>query len=130
MNLSAIVINIDKRNCKLLAELAEKLGGQVFHLKADQIEDLAMGSLMNSAKTGETMSKRSVMKNIRSHNGSSTYHAQVEKSTDGWYVGQIIELQEVVSQGKSLEELRANLADALQLVLKRKRPGLSRSINA
>jgi len=35
--------------------------------------------------------------------------AIIEKSIDGWYVGQIEEFPEVISQGKTLEELKGNL---------------------
>ena len=33
------------------------------------------------------------------------FTAIIEKSEDGWYVGQLEELQEVISQGKTIEEL-------------------------
>ena len=39
--------------------------------------------------------------------------AIIEKSTDGWYVGQIEEYPEVLSQGKTMEELESNLISAL-----------------
>ncbi|MCX6279526.1 MAG: type II toxin-antitoxin system HicB family antitoxin [Bacteroidetes bacterium] len=41
----------------------------------------------------------------------------IEKSDDGWYVGQIPEVPEVISQGKTIEELKENLLDALNLVM-------------
>ncbi|MEI6435066.1 MAG: type II toxin-antitoxin system HicB family antitoxin [Bacteroidota bacterium] len=41
----------------------------------------------------------------------------IEKSDDGWYVGQIPEMPEVISQGKTIEELKENLLDALNLVM-------------
>ncbi len=43
--------------------------------------------------------------------------AIIEKSDDGWYVGQIEQIPAAISQGKTLEELRSNLYDALKLVL-------------
>ncbi|HPT31257.1 MAG TPA: type II toxin-antitoxin system HicB family antitoxin [Prolixibacteraceae bacterium] len=45
------------------------------------------------------------------------FNAIIEKSEDGWFVGQIQEMPEVISQGKTLEELHRNLLDALYLVL-------------
>ena len=45
------------------------------------------------------------------------YTAIIELSEDGYYVGQIQELPEVISQGKTLDELNSNLLDALQLVI-------------
>ncbi|MBY0436216.1 MAG: type II toxin-antitoxin system HicB family antitoxin [Cyclobacteriaceae bacterium] len=43
--------------------------------------------------------------------------AIIEKSSDGWYVGQIEEVPAAISQGKTIDELKANLLDALQLFL-------------
>ena len=45
------------------------------------------------------------------------FTAIIEKSDDGWYVGQLEELPEVISQGKTLQELKQNLQDALDLVI-------------
>lgn len=43
--------------------------------------------------------------------------AIIEKSSDGWYVGQIEEIPAAISQGKTIEELKDNLIDALELLL-------------
>ncbi len=45
------------------------------------------------------------------------FTAIIEKSDDGWYVGQLEELPEVISQGKTLQELKQNLQDAFDLVI-------------
>jgi predicted RNase H-like HicB family nuclease len=45
------------------------------------------------------------------------FTAIIEKSDDGWYVGQLEELPEVISQGKTVQELKLNLQDALELVI-------------
>ncbi len=45
------------------------------------------------------------------------FTAIIEKSQDGWYVGQLEELPAVLSQGKTIDELKGNLLDALQLLL-------------
>ncbi|MEQ9425041.1 MAG: type II toxin-antitoxin system HicB family antitoxin [Cyclobacteriaceae bacterium] len=47
--------------------------------------------------------------------------AIIEKSDDGWYVGQIEEIPAALSQGKTIEELKTNLIDALQLILETNR---------
>jgi len=47
--------------------------------------------------------------------------AIIEKSDDGWFVGQIEELPAAISQGKTIEELKTNLVEALQLILETKR---------
>lgn len=46
--------------------------------------------------------------------------AIIEKSEDGWYVGQIEELPAAISQGKTVEELKVNLLEA-QLILEANR---------
>lgn len=43
--------------------------------------------------------------------------AVIEKSNDGWFVGQLEELPEVLSQGKTIDELKINLLDAFNLFL-------------
>ncbi len=45
------------------------------------------------------------------------YTAIIEKSEDGYYVGQIQEIPEAIAQGKTIGELKQNLLDALQLVI-------------
>lgn len=42
----------------------------------------------------------------------------IEKGNQGYLVGQLKELPEVLSQGKTEKELHENILDALQLVLK------------
>jgi predicted RNase H-like HicB family nuclease len=49
------------------------------------------------------------------------FTAIIEKSEDGWYVGQLEEIPEVISQGKTIEELNNNLQDALELVISHQR---------
>jgi len=53
-----------------------------------------------------------------------TLTAIIEKSDDGWYVGQIEEMPEVLSQGKTVKELIANLKDALNLILEDRRENI------
>ncbi|MCP4460113.1 MAG: type II toxin-antitoxin system HicB family antitoxin [Cytophagales bacterium] len=43
--------------------------------------------------------------------------AIIEKSEDGWYVGQVEELPTAISQGKTIDELKANLLEAFQLIM-------------
>jgi predicted RNase H-like HicB family nuclease len=45
------------------------------------------------------------------------YTAIIEKSDDGYFVGQLQEIPEVIAQGKTIEELNQNLLEALQLVI-------------
>jgi hypothetical protein len=60
--MSTIVINTDSQNSKILKELAERLGAKVMKLKDDQYEDLLLGALMESEKTGENVSREMIFK--------------------------------------------------------------------
>lgn len=64
--MSTIVIKADKQSSKILSELAKKLGGNVYDLKDDQFEDLMLGMMMDSVKTGKTVSRSTIMKNLKS----------------------------------------------------------------
>jgi predicted RNase H-like HicB family nuclease len=48
---------------------------------------------------------------------TATYTAIIEKSVDGFFVGQVQEMPEAIAQGKTLEELEQNLRNALKTVL-------------
>ena len=39
---------------------------------------------------------------------------------DGWYVGKIKEIPEVLSEGETLEELKENIQDAYKMIMKEK----------
>jgi predicted RNase H-like HicB family nuclease len=46
-----------------------------------------------------------------------TYTAVLTPGEDGWICAQALELPEAISQGRTLEEAKANLADALEAAL-------------
>jgi predicted RNase H-like HicB family nuclease len=45
------------------------------------------------------------------------FTAIIEKGENGWFVGQVEEFPAAISQGKTIEELKENLIDALKLLL-------------
>ena len=47
--------------------------------------------------------------------------AIIEQGEDGWLTGQIEEIPAVISQGKTIGEVKTNLLDALQLFLETQR---------
>ena len=60
-------------------------------------------------------------KEIRSHPDLPLFNsykmqltAIIEETKDGWFVGQLEEIPEVLSQGRTKEELLDNLRDALE----------------
>lgn len=63
--MGAIIIRADSRSNKILSELARKLGGKVLNMNDEQFEDFALGSLMDSVKTGETVSREDIMKKLQ-----------------------------------------------------------------
>ncbi len=62
--MSAIVIKADNQNTRILKELAKKLGADVLNINEDQFEDLALGIIMDKVKTGETVSRDSIMNKL------------------------------------------------------------------
>jgi hypothetical protein len=62
--MSAIVIKADNQNTRILRELAKKLGADVLNINEDQFEDLALGIIMDKVKTGETVSRESIMNKL------------------------------------------------------------------
>jgi hypothetical protein len=63
--MGAILIQADSQSNKILSDLAKKLGGNVLSIKDEQFEDLALGSLMNTVKTNETVSRELIMKKLK-----------------------------------------------------------------
>jgi predicted RNase H-like HicB family nuclease len=48
------------------------------------------------------------------------FTATIEQGENGWLVGQLNEFPAAISQGRTLEELLANLIDAVQLLTETK----------
>ncbi len=63
--MSTILIKADNQSNKILSELAKKLGGNVVTVNDVQLEDLMLGNLMDSIKTGKTVSKNTILKKLR-----------------------------------------------------------------
>ena len=49
--------------------------------------------------------------------GRGTFHIRYRKETEGGYSGQCVELPGAISQGETLEELKSNMKEAIELVL-------------
>jgi len=64
--MTTILIRVDKQSSKILAELAQKLGGDVISMKDEHFEDFMLGNLIDKAKTGKTVSKESILNKLRS----------------------------------------------------------------
>lgn len=48
---------------------------------------------------------------------AATYTAVLTPGENGWITAQIVEVPEALSQGRSVEEARANVTEALELAL-------------
>jgi hypothetical protein len=64
--MGAIIIKADKKSNKILRDLAKKLGADVISLADDQYEDFALGLNMDAVKTGETVSRESIISRLQS----------------------------------------------------------------
>jgi predicted RNase H-like HicB family nuclease len=45
------------------------------------------------------------------------YHTIIKPEPNGWFVGWVEEIPGAISQGRSLEEVRENLRDSLELIV-------------
>lgn len=45
------------------------------------------------------------------------YHTIIKPEPNGWFVGWVEEIPGAISQGRSLDECRANLRDSLELIV-------------
>ena len=63
--MDALIIKADKKSNKLLMELAHKLGANVLSINEEQFEDFALGKIMDDSKTGELVSKESIMQKLK-----------------------------------------------------------------
>ena len=62
--MGAIIIRTDQKSSKLLKELAVQLGAVVTNLKDEQYEDFMLGTLIDSEKTGEIVSREEIFKKL------------------------------------------------------------------
>ena len=62
--MNTIVIQADKRKSRLIAKLAEELGGKVYDVSNDIMEDIALGNLMNNVKTNELVSREKIFEKL------------------------------------------------------------------
>ena len=63
--MGAIIIRADQKSSKLLKELAVQLGAVVTNVKDEQYEDFMLGTLMDSEKTGEIVSREEIFKKLK-----------------------------------------------------------------
>jgi hypothetical protein len=63
--MGAIIIKADTKSNKILSDLAKKLGTNVLSVKDEQFEDFALGTLMNTVKTNENISRDLIIKKLR-----------------------------------------------------------------
>jgi hypothetical protein len=62
--MGAIIIRADHKSNKLLKELAVQLGAVVTNVKDEHYEDFMLGTLMDSEKTGEIVSREEIFKKL------------------------------------------------------------------
>ena len=62
--MGAIIIRADQKSSKILKELAVQLGAVVTNLKDEQYEYFMLGTLIDSEKTGEIVSREEIFKKL------------------------------------------------------------------
>ncbi len=65
--MGAIIIKGDPENNKILAQLSEKLGNKVISIDDEELEDLALGKIMDESKTGKNINREEIMKKLKSN---------------------------------------------------------------
>ncbi len=63
--MSAIIIKADNESNKILKELAKRLGADVVNINDDQYEDILLGSVIESEKTGKDVSRDEIFKKLK-----------------------------------------------------------------
>jgi hypothetical protein len=63
--MGAIIIRADQKSSKLLKELAVQLGAVVTNVIDEHYEDFMLGTLMDSEKTGEIVSREEIFKKLK-----------------------------------------------------------------
>jgi len=63
--MGAIIIRADQKSSKLLKELAVQLGAVVTNVKNEHYEDFMLGTLMDSKKIGEIVSREEIFKKLK-----------------------------------------------------------------
>ena len=63
--MGAIIIRADQKSSKLLKELAVQLGAVVTNVNDEHYEDFKLGTLMDSEKTGEIVSREEIFKKLK-----------------------------------------------------------------
>ena len=63
--MGAIIIRADQKSSKILKELAVQLGAVVTNIKDEHYEDFMIGTLMDSEKTGEIVSREEIFKKLK-----------------------------------------------------------------
>ena len=63
--MGAIIIRADQKSSKILKELAMQLGAVVTNVKDEHYEDFMLGTLIDSEKTGEIVSRKEIFKKLK-----------------------------------------------------------------
>ena len=63
--MGAIIIKTDQKSSKILKELAVQLGAVVTNVKDEHYDDFMLGTLIDSEKTGEIVSRKEIFKKLK-----------------------------------------------------------------
>lgn len=63
--MEAIIIKNDSKSIKLIMEIAKRMGSEVSKLNDDQLEDFTFGEMLKESKTGELVSRETIMQKLK-----------------------------------------------------------------
>jgi predicted RNase H-like HicB family nuclease/ribosome-binding protein aMBF1 (putative translation factor) len=107
-------------NLETIAKIQLALGIS-FDIKLAEAQDDAGKPSSKLVAATRKHKKAQPTANIQKPTTNIYFTALIKETEDGWFYGQIEEVPEAMSQGKSIDELVENLSDALSLVLQLRR---------
>ena len=60
-----IILQADNQSNRILFDLAKKLGANVLSVNDEQMEDFALGALMEKAKTNVSVSREKILQKLK-----------------------------------------------------------------
>ena len=78
-------------------------------------------SKIKDSEKFNTMRKKIKIKEEKSRVSINEYTAIIQKTPDGWYIGQCEQVPGALTQGITIDEVKENLKDAIELVLETER---------
>lgn len=63
--MSTILVKVDKADNQTVIDLIKKLGGNAMKVKDTVVEEILLGIMMDSTKSGKLVSKNTILKKLK-----------------------------------------------------------------